>query len=307
MTRSSYLASSLAALLVIFLGAYALYFYREEARELVVATLARPCSSPILYDIGEIDPRFALTKAQVEERVAASAALWNQAYGKALFAYAPGNSKAMPIHFVYDRRQQTLVVSSSIDEVEESQKEVRLQIEAARAAYTSAGNAYGRAVEKLNADSKAYSQKVAKVNASGGASPSEYQALQAEKAALETRQKELEQQGDALESQARALEAQIKDYNAKVSDINKIVQDFNATTGGEFEEGQYVQDAQGSRIYIFAYKSQDELMHTLAHEFGHALGIGHVSDPGSIMFAYNKSGTVLSEDDLAALRAVCNK
>ncbi len=306
MTKSK-LFAGLAAFLVICGGGYALYHYRNEAQTIVTNVLYKPCTSPIPFTVGDIDPRFNLTRSQVVEELAKATALWSDAYGSPLFSYEPDNSKAMPIIFVYDRRQQTITVGNEITSVESSQQQARTEVEAARSAYTQAGNVYSGEVDQLNADLKAYSDKVAKINAAGGATPAQYKALQAERAALETRQQDLKQKGEALSAQGKALQQMINGYNSKVSDINKIVETFNATSGGEFEEGLYMQDAQGKRIYVYAYKTRSELLHTLAHELGHSLGIDHNDNPESIMFAYNKNSVALSTEDLSALRTACGQ
>jgi predicted Zn-dependent protease len=143
------------------------------------------------------------------------------------------------------------------------------------------------------------------VNARGGATQEEYNRLTAEKASLSARQSQLLAQSEALKKEGQALSQMIADYNSKVQDINKVVDNYNATAGADFEEGQYAQDANGRRIDIYAYKSQGELLHTLAHELGHALGLNHNDNPSSIMYPYNKSGVTLSEDDIASLKALC--
>ena len=264
-----------------------------------------PCATPIPYTFGPIDKRFGLTKEQIVEKTKQATELWNSAYGKDLFVYAPENADALPINFIYDKRQQTLALGNAIDSTESSQQAERSNIEKAQAQYRTDGNTYATAVEKLNADSKAYSDEVARVNARGGATQEEYNRLTAEKAALAARQSQLLTQSEALKKEGQALSLMIADYNAKVQDINQVVDTYNATAGTDFEEGQYSQDAKGRRIDIYAYKSQGELTHTLAHELGHALGLNHNDNPVSMMYPYNKSGVTLSVDDIAALKAVC--
>lgn len=265
-----------------------------------------PCSQPLPYTIGTIDPRFNLTKAEIEQDLFESAKLWNDAGGKTLLAYKPSDPNAMPINFVYDQRQQTVVLGSKIDSTEASQTAARAQIQRLQATYLEAQQSYARAVASFNAESQAYANEVEQVNAKGGADSATYERLNSRKTALKKQQATLDAQGNALEVQGAALKKEVDAFNASVRDINQVVNTFNSTVGGDFEEGQYVRDASGAQhIDIYAYKNQTELIHSLAHEFGHALGLGHNSNTVSIMFPYNKSSLTLSEEDRADLKMAC--
>jgi uncharacterized phage infection (PIP) family protein YhgE len=287
-------------------GSWYLYSHKDfNPVQAIENKIHPPCSTPIPYTFGPIDKRFGLTKEQIVQKTKEAVILWNTAYGKDLFVYAPDDTNALPINFIYDRRQQTLALGNAIDSTETSQQAERSNIEAAQAAYKAAGNTYATAVQKFNTDSNAYADEVARVNARGGATQDEYKRLTAEKEALNARQTQLQSQADALKKEGAALSQMIAEYNAKVQDINQVVENYNATAGADFEEGQYVQDAKGRRIDIYAYKSQGELFHTLAHELGHALGLNHNENPASIMYPYNKSGVTLSTDDIAALHTIC--
>ena len=296
----------LPGIFLVLVGVSVFYYFRAEEVAFVRRYVLPPCSQPIAYKVGTIDPKFGVSKSAIIGYLAEATQRWNDAAGKQVFVYAPDDTGAVPVSFIYDSRQQTIRVGSEIDSTEASQAAERKSIEVLQAEYRAAQSAYASAVDALNADSTVYASKVRKINQSGGADSETHSRLNAEKTALQERQIALQAQSEALRSQAANLQARIADYNKKVGAINQIVNNFNAVAGGDFEEGQYVQDAKGRRIDIYAFKNESELVHSLTHEFGHALGLAHNENPASIMFAYNKSSVVLSADDIAALKVACH-
>jgi len=106
--------------------------------------------------------------------------------------------------------------------------------------------------------------------------------------------------------QATAVNADIDAFNAKTRALNAEIADFNKGAGHPFEEGEFVSDSSGERISVFEFVGTDQLERVLAHELGHALGLGHNDNPDSIMYANNESGNLVpSADDVAALDALC--
>ncbi len=103
-----------------------------------------------------------------------------------------------------------------------------------------------------------------------------------------------------------AFNARVSAYNASVNAVNAEVAQYNQTSGHTFEEGEFVRDSAGERINIYEFIGDAQLERVLAHELGHAVGLGHNTNPNSIMYAENESGNLTpSPDDIAALKTLC--
>ena len=102
---------------------------------------------------------------------------------------------------------------------------------------------------------------------------------------------------------AATLNQSTSSYNIQISDLNDKISSFNSVLRQKPEEGVYRYRENSIDIYFMS--SKDELIHTLAHELGHALGISHNDNKQSIMFAYSTKETTISEEDIAALHKQC--
>lgn len=236
----------------------------------------RPCTHPVPYAIGAVDARFDLKNSTLITQTKAAAAIWNKAAGKTVLVYDP--EAALKINLIYDEREATAKLGSSIARQQADLDTARAALDASQAQYAT--------------EQTAYNEKVSAVNARGGATRSEAATLNAERAALNTL-------ADSINNQADV-------FNTSVAALNAKVEEFNQTAGRTFEEGQYVRDSSGERINIFEFVGNTQLERVLAHEFGHALGLDHNSDPKAIMYAKNESGNLVpTASDLAALHTLC--
>jgi len=268
-------------------GIYGFQHQEELATQFNDFLYQSPCTT-ISYRLGNIDPRFNLSQQELLVDTKQAAALWNNAYGKPLLVYDP--QAQMPINLVYDERQ---ALSTQIDQVDQSlaQKEDALKPEIA--AYEQKAADFKKRINALN-------QEIENWNTKGGAPSDVYDRLTAS-------QKELQGEGSQLQAQAQSLNQSTDQYNTQVRDLSQKVNTFNTAIKEKPEEGLFISDEKGKRIYIYFNTSQSKLVHTLAHEMGHAIGLNHVAETTSIMYPKTNEIIEPSSGDLNELASVCRK
>lgn len=293
------------------------YFYTSAAVIAVfgitslfsMGAFAGPCDRPVAYRVGEIDSGFDIATSTVRELLEQAESVWEAEVDKELFVYDP--EAEFTIDFIFDDRQETTYQVNEYEEtlsnLEASHDEVIASYEAAKAEYDTSLRQYERERDQYETDLEAYNEAVDEWNERGGAPEDVRAELAAEREALEAEQRQLQSFQDDLET----LRGQV---NQLADRGNMVAEEYNQTAGTfsdrfgeshEFNQATYV----GDGINVFQFEAEDDLLLALVHEFGHALGLEHVSSSDSIMYYLMEDQPLdqisLSEEDQTALKNLC--
>ncbi len=244
------------------------------------------CDTPILYKIGTVDERFKISDTEVSQMTKQAIKIWNSSAKRELFIESPQGQ--LTINMVFDERQ---ALSNQISNLEDKLSQDQSQIKPKLQEYEQKVAQFKERIQALNAKINEWNQK-------GGAPPDEYQKLKDEQEALQEESKD-------LNAMAKSLNRSADQYNNEVGQYNTTVNTFNQALEFKPEEGLYI--PQENKINIYFNNSRQELVHTLAHELGHALGADHNTNKLSIMYPYTNQEITLSAEDKQNLEDICKE
>lgn len=265
-----------------------------------------PCTTPITYSVGTYDARFGISESQFSVALAHAASVWNTELGRTLIQTAPPGETGISANLVYSDVQKATELGKNIDAEQQAYNEKKAEVNRIKDSFSQAKELYEQKAKAYDRSVQAYQKDVDYWNAQGGAPPAEYQKLKNKASALEEERRALNREAEAVNTLAGKINIAVDQLNALAQKINSKVNTYNTNAGEDFDQGDYEEDADGKRINVYEFKNTTDLERVLVHEFGHALGLGHVANPDSVMYSFNiGEGLALTDEDKAELAQVC--
>jgi hypothetical protein len=268
------------------------------------------CPVPINYRLGIIDDSFSITQTEAKQYIEQAAKVWEDVADQDLFVY--NDDADFTINFVFDERQETANAQTAdrdrLDGIAVQNDQFRAQIADLQTTYQNRNVQFETTKANYDERLESYNDAVRQANDRGGATPAAFAVLEEERVVLEGESNQLRVASNALNSLASQLNELSSEGNRLIETYNQEVRGYNELYGEahEFTQGDY----RGGEINIYKFSDQFELVSVLAHEFGHALGIDHVEEPGALMYYLLDDELdqipTLSESDIAAYQRECS-
>jgi len=298
------------AILLLLVAGY--YYWTDISRAgRVVVNKFQPCQRPITYSIANLDAGFAISREELLEQIKIAENIWEQASGRDLFSYTDDGD--LEISLFYDARQKATDDLKKIGLVINNDRStfdtLKIKYDSLLADYNQQKAKLDILVANYELAKSAYEKDVTQSNGRGGASPKQFEILEQRRVALDDQARTINQTSDSLNVLVANINSIEIVLNKLIATLNLKINSYNSvasSNGQQFNEGEYISNAGTTRINIYQFSNQDELVSVLAHELGHALGMEHVDEQQAIMYYLNERGSEnLTPADLEELKRVC--
>ena len=312
-----------------------------SSRPSLVSFSVTGCRSlSVSYEEGVVDASFGVSPSVFADAVREAEGIWEKGSGDDLFIRKDGGEVA--INLIFDERQEETnrlkELLGSIETQREKFDALKAEYESmislllpVEGAYLRAKEEYESLVEELNSTiglynlrKKEYEEDVAYWNERGGAPKKEYDRLVKEYDDVRILYNQISMREVVAKEAFAVLEEKTDAYNLEAGKVNTVGGILSRIAAGLNEDASSYNRIQGDRdefvtglysvkngvrkIDVYQFYDYRELVIVLAHEMGHALGLGHASDPASIMYPkIGEQSLELSAEDISMLKELCSE
>lgn len=270
-------------LIVVFFGGQR-YLHPQLSYNSISDRLSHPFDTRVRYRIGQVDPRFGLDEKSLIELSQQATDIWLLGTQQQYFLYDP-NAK-LSINLIYDQRQsESFIRQQHIQQIEQHQiKALQLQqnLNLVNQQLAQQYQSLQLAQQQYDQQLAHYNQRVQQYNQN----PNLYNAnhvaqLKSEKLQIQQKLSELKQSINHYNQSVQNSNQRVSEFRSLQQQSLSLVEQFNQKFQPRlFDKGEF----NGKTINIYEFQSKADLKMTLAHEFGHVLGLDHHDDPQALMY-----------------------
>lgn len=253
--------------------------------------IMHPLDTRLRYQIAEVDPRFGMSKEQAIQLSKEAIQIWHDGTQKQLFVY--DDKAKLKIKLIYDARQENYnafkKTQQELDQEHSSNQRISGNLDVSKSSLEQMQQSLRQEQIQLRAEADYLNQQRMSWSRIENEQGENRQRIEAQYQALKEKAQQL-QRNIAYYNQMNAqYNQQVGQHNSSIERYNwNVMQAKNRFPPREFHKGVFM----GDQIQIYQFDTEDDLRLTLAHELGHALGLGHHADPEALMYP------VLGEQDL---------
>ena len=298
-----------------FLITFGVWLYLNPSEhELLQGKNSKPCTEPITFYIGEMDERFNISEQDLMNAMEDAAGAWADVVNLPLIEHDPDGRISVNLRYSEDQEisEQERVFRNRIQSAEFETERLERQFQQMQDQFNMENSRYQAMSDRVQQQIDNLNEWVNEINSRGGFTESELSRFEEEKTRIDQQSSELREIENSLAQKASEVNSLVNRLNQKIDDKNRLINRYNQSFAGQrrFTQGTYGCGEQGCELNIFYFSDLNELRLVAAHELGHALGIGHVSNPESIMYhlmgRQSKTGVRLTHEDRQAIQNICN-